>query len=307
MSDLKQKPFDIPKRLVWEAYRKVAANKGAAGVDGQSIAEFEEDLKGNLYKLWNRLSSGAYFPPPVRGVEIPKKAGGTRMLGVPTVADRIAQTVVCMVLEPTAEPVFHPDSYGYRPGRSALHAVAKARRRCWENDWVIDMDIRAFFDTVPWDLGLRAVKHHSREPWVLLYVKRWLQAPLQLPDGTISERTMGTPQGSAISPLLADLFMHYAFDAWMARTYPNTLNLRIVRDGHRQHDQSQGTAGLSAPCRVGRSGRVAVAALGLAGVAPAVAVGVGDRGDDLQEREGDVVRGKRSPGSRPGRVPHPGR
>ena len=196
MSDLKQKPFDIPKRLVWEAYRKVAANKGAAGVDGQSIAEFEEDLKGNLYKLWNRLSSGTYFPPPVRGVEIPKKAGGTRMLGVPTVADRIAQTVVCMVLEPTAEPVFHPDSYEYRPGRSALHAVAKARRRCWENDWVIDMDIRAFFDTVPWDLVLRAVKHHSGEPWVLLYVKRWLEAPLQLPDGTISERTMGTPQGN---------------------------------------------------------------------------------------------------------------
>ena len=217
MSDLKQKPFDIPKRLVWEAYRKVAANKGAAGVDGQSITEFEEDLKGNLFKLWNRLSSGSYFPPPVRGVEIPKSSGGTRMLGVPTVADRIAQTVVCMVLEPAAEPVFHPDSYGYRPGRSALHAVARARRRCWENDWVIDMDIRAFFDTVPWDLVLRAVKHHSREPWVLLYVKRWLEAPLQLPDGTISERTMGTPQGSAISPLLANLFMHYAFDAWMAR------------------------------------------------------------------------------------------
>jgi RNA-directed DNA polymerase len=152
---------------VWEAYRKVAANKGAAGVDGQSIAEFEQDLKENLFKLWNRLSSGSYFPPPVRGVEIPKKAGGTRLLGVPTVSDRIAQTVVCMVLEPSAEPAFHPDSYGYRPGRSALHAVARARRRCWENDWVIDMDIRAFFDTVPWDLVLRAVKHHSREPWVL--------------------------------------------------------------------------------------------------------------------------------------------
>ena len=230
MSDLKQKPFDIPKRLVWEAYRKVAANKGAAGVDGQSITEFEEDLKGNLYKLWNRLSSGSYFPPPVRGVEIPKKAGGTRMLGVPTVADRIAQTVVCMVLEPTAEPVFHPDSYGYRPGRSALHAVAKARRRCWENDWVIDMDIRAFFDTVPWDLVLRAVKYHCREPWVLLYVKRWLEAPLRLPDGTISERTMGTPQGSAISPLLANLFMHYAFDAWMARTYPAVTFERYCDD-----------------------------------------------------------------------------
>ena len=144
--------------------------------------------------------------------------------------DRMAQTVVCMVLEPTAEPVFHPDSYGYRPGRSALHAVAKARRRCWENDWVIDMDIRAFFDTVPWDLVLRAVKHHSREPWVLLYVKRWLEAPLQLPDGTISERTMGTPQGSAISLLLANLFMHYAFDAWMARTYPAVTFERYCDD-----------------------------------------------------------------------------
>ena len=163
MSDLKPKPFDISKRLVWEAYRKVAANKGAAGVDGQSVAEFEQDLKGNLFKLWNRLSSGSYFPPPVRAVEIPKKAGGTRVLGVPTVADRIAQTVVCMVLEPEVEPVFHPDSYGYRPGRSALQAVATARRRCWENDWVVDMDIRAFFDTVPWDLVLRAVRHHTRE------------------------------------------------------------------------------------------------------------------------------------------------
>jgi RNA-directed DNA polymerase len=230
VGDLKQKPFDIGKRLVWEAYRKVAANKGAAGVDGQSITEFEEDLKGNLYKLWNRLSSGTYFPPPVRGVEIPKKAGGTRMLGVPTVADRIAQTVVCMVLEPTVEPVFHPDSHGYRPGRSALDAVAKALRRCWENDWVIDMDIRAFFDTVPWDLVLRAVKRHCREPWVLLYVKRWLEAPLQLPDGAVSERTMGTPQGSAISPLLANLFMHYAFDAWMARTYPAVTFERYCDD-----------------------------------------------------------------------------
>ena len=230
MSDLKPKPFEISRWLVWEAYQKVAANKGAAGVDGQSIAEFEQDLKGNLFKLWNRLSSGSYFPPPVRGVEIPKKAGGTRMLGVPTVADRIAQTVVCMVLEPEAEPVFHPDSYGYRPGRSALHAVATARRRCWENDWVIDMDIRAFFDTVPWDLVLRAVKHHTPKPWVLLYVKRWLEAPLQRPDGTVTERTMGTPQGSALSPLLANLFMHYAFDAWIARAYPAVTFERYCDD-----------------------------------------------------------------------------
>jgi RNA-directed DNA polymerase len=229
VSDLKQKPFDIDKRMVWEAYRKVAANKGAAGVDGQSITEFEEDLKGNLYKLWNRLSSGTYFPPPVRGVEIPKKAGGTRMLGVPTVADRIAQTVVCMVLEPRAEPVFHPDSYGYRPGRSALHAVAKARRRCWENDWVIDMDIRAFFDTVPWDLVLRAVEHHSREPWVLLYVKRWLEAPLQLPDGTISERTMGTPQGSLCAAAHKDPYAQ----CWLMRSADPSWLVRAVRAGER--------------------------------------------------------------------------
>jgi RNA-directed DNA polymerase len=230
VSDLKAKPFDISKRLVWEAYQKVAANKGAAGVDGQSIAEFEQDLKGNLFKLWNRLSSGSYFPPLVRAVEIPKKAGGTRVLGVPTVADRIAQTVVCMVLEPEVEPVFHPDSYGYRPRRSALQAVAAARRRCWENDWVIDMDIRAFFDTVPWELILKAVKHHTRELWVLLYVRRWLEAPLQQPDGTVTERTMGTPQGSALSPLLANLFMHYAFDAWMARTHPAVTFERYCDD-----------------------------------------------------------------------------
>ena len=230
MGDLKPKPFDISKRLVWEAYRKVAANKGAAGVDGQSIAKFEQDLQGNLFKLWNRLSSGSYFPPPVRAVEIPKKAGGIRMLGVPTVADRIAQTVVCMVLEPEAEQVFHPDSYGYRPGRSALQAVATARQRCWENDWVIDMDIRAFFDTVPWDLVLRAVRRHTRQAWILLYVRRWLEAPLQRPDGTVVSRTMGTPQGSALSPLLANLFMHYAFDAWMARTHPAVTFERYCDD-----------------------------------------------------------------------------
>jgi RNA-directed DNA polymerase len=220
VSETRSKPFDISKRLVWEAYRKVAANKGAAGVDGESIQQFEADLKGNLYKLWNRLSSGSYFPPPVRAVEIPKKAGGVRVLGVPTVADRIAQTVVCMVLEPEVEPVFHSDSYGYRPGRSAHDALAVARRRCWENDWVVDMDIRAFFDTIDHDLLMKAVGRHTRLPWVLLYVRRWLAAPVQRADGTLIHRDRGSPQGSAISPLLANLFMHYAFDAWMARTYP---------------------------------------------------------------------------------------
>jgi RNA-directed DNA polymerase len=230
VSEPRSKPFDISKQLVWEAYQKVAANKGAAGVDGQSIAAFEQDLKSNLYKLWNRLSSGSYFPPAVRGVEIPKKAGGTRVLGVPTVVDRIAQTVVCMVLEPEVEPVFHPDSYGYRPGRSAHDALAMTRQRCWENNWVVDMDIRAFFDTIDHDLLMRAVERHTSLPWVLLYVRRWLVAPMQRVDGTLVLRGRGSPQGSAISPLLANLFLHYAFDAWMARAFPGITFERYCDD-----------------------------------------------------------------------------
>jgi len=218
---LQDKPFQIDKMTVWEAYRRVKANKGAAGVDEVSIAAFEDDRDRNLYKIWNRLSSGSYFPPPVKAVEIPKAGGmGVRVLGVPTVADRIAQTVVRMYLEPEVEPIFHPDSYGYRPGRSALDAVGTCRKRCWRADWVIDLDIRAFFDTVPWDLVLKAVAHHTDQRWILLYVERWLKAPLQHQDGTLVDRDRGTPQGSAISPLLANLFMHYAFDAWMVREFP---------------------------------------------------------------------------------------
>ncbi|MFB7323870.1 group II intron reverse transcriptase/maturase [Streptomyces sp. NPDC093064] len=233
MDELKApgKPFDISKWSVWEAYEKVKANKGAPGVDAVSLGEFEKDLKNNLYKIWNRLSSGTYFPPPVRAVEIPKK-GGVRILGVPTVGDRIAQTVVAGVLEGKAEPVFHPDSYGYRPGRSAIDAVGRCRERCWKADWVIDLDIRAFFDSVPWDRVLKAVAAHAdrSQSWVVLYVKRWLQAPLQLPDGTLRERDRGTPQGSAVSPVLANLFLHYAFDAWMARTFPAVTFERYVDD-----------------------------------------------------------------------------
>lgn len=220
MSESKPKPFDISKLAVWEAYRRVKANKGAAGVDEQSIAEFERDLKGNLYKLWNRLSSGSYFPPPVRAVQIPKRDGSPRVLGVPTVADRIAQTVVRGYLEPGVEPVFHPDSYGYRPSRSALDAVGVCRERCWRRNWVLDLDIQSFFDSVPHDLVLRAVAAHTDERWILLYVERWLKAPLQQEDGSLVERDRGTPQGSAISPLLANMFLHYAFDAWMARKSP---------------------------------------------------------------------------------------
>lgn len=225
MSETKQvtagKPFDISKHVVVQAWEKVKANQGAAGVDGQSIVEFEKDLKQNLYRVWNRMSSGSYFPPPVRAVEIPKAAGnGVRVLGVPTVSDRVAQTVVRSYLEPMVEPLFHPDSYGYRPGRSALDAVGVCRKRCWKTDWVIDLDIRAFFDSLDHELVLRTVAKHTDLAWVLLYVRRWLEAPLQQADGTLLVRDRGTPQGSAISPLLANLFLHYAFDRWLAREFP---------------------------------------------------------------------------------------
>jgi RNA-directed DNA polymerase len=216
------KPFDISKWVVWEAYQRVKANKGAAGVDDVSIAEFERDRDKHLFRIWNRMSSGSYFPPPVKAVEIPKAGGkGVRVLGVPTVADRVAQTVARMYLEPKLEPIFHPDSYGYRPKKSALDAVGVCRRRCWKADWVVDLDIKAFFDSVPHDLILKAVEHHTDQKWILLYVRRWLQAPMRQRDGTLVARDRGTPQGSAISPLLANVFMHYAFDAWMAREFPN--------------------------------------------------------------------------------------
>jgi RNA-directed DNA polymerase len=225
------RPFQISKWVVWEAYQRVKANQGAAGVDGQTIEQFEQDLQGNLYKLWNRLSSGSYFPPPVKAVEIPKAGGrGVRILGVPTVADRIAQTVAAMCLERAVEPMFHPDSYGYRPGRSALDAVGKCRERCWRNDWVIDLDVQAFFDSVDHSLLLKAVERHTDQQWVLLYAKRWLVAPLQQQDGTVVARDRGTPQGSAISPVLANLFMHYAFDTWLARAFPAVTFERYCDD-----------------------------------------------------------------------------
>jgi RNA-directed DNA polymerase len=224
------KPYDIPKQLVWEAYQRVKANRGAAGIDGETLAAFEKDLKGNLYKIWNRMSSGSYFPPPVRLVEIPKDSGGTRPLGIPTVADRVAQTVTKLVLEPLVEPIFHPDSYAYRPGRSALDAVGVARKRCWGSDWVIDLDIRAFFDSLDHDLVERAVACHTEIPWVRLYIARWLKAPVQRPDGSLEERSKGTPQGGVLSPLLANLFLHYTFDHWMRRKYPSIQFERYADD-----------------------------------------------------------------------------
>jgi len=225
------KPFEISKREVWEAWEKVRSNKGAPGVDGCSIADFEKDLKNNLYKVWNRMSSGSYFPPAVRAVEIPKQhGGGTRILGVPTVADRIAQTVVARRLGWKAESIFHTDSYGYRPWRAPEDAVEVCKQRCWKRDWVIDLDIQKFFDTVPWDLVVKAVEANTDLPWVVLYVKRWLQAPVQQADGTMLVRDRGTPQGSAVSPVLANLFLHYAFDAWMVREFPGVQFERYVDD-----------------------------------------------------------------------------
>src|SRR3954447_8473835 len=217
----KGKSFEISKHLIVEAWEKVRANGGAPGVDAVSISVFGSDVRNNLYKLWNRMSAGSYLPAPVRAVEIPKDHGaGVRTLGVPVLADRVAQTAVARLLEEKLEPIFHPDSYGYRPGRSAHDALVRTRRRCWKQNWVLDLDIQAFFDSVPHDLLLKAVAHHTDERWVLLYIGRWLTAPMQMPDGTLVAREKGTPQGSPISPLLANLFMHYAFDTWMIREYP---------------------------------------------------------------------------------------
>jgi len=225
------KSFDIPKQLVWQAYKLVKANKGTSGVDGQSLDQFGGQLGNNLYRIWNRMASGSYFPPPVKAVTIPKRSGGERVLGIPTVSDRIAQAVVKLVLEPQIEPHFHADSYGYRPGKSAHQAIEVTGKRCWWHDWVLEFDIRGLFDNIDHGLLMKAVRHHTDCRWVLLYVERWLTAPLQNEDGVIVQRRRGTPQGGVISPLLANLFMHYAFDRWMATQYPKVPFCRYADDG----------------------------------------------------------------------------
>ena len=228
-SRTRAKPFCISQREVVAAYKQVKANQGAAGVDGQSIEEFEADLNNNLYKLWNRMSSGSYFPPPARRVEIPKDVG-TRPIGIATVADRVAQTVVKRRIEPELEKCFHPDSYGYRPGTSARDALDAARKRCWRYDWVVDLDIKSFFDSIDWKYLLWAVRKHINTPWVLLYVERWLKAPVQFEDGTLIAREKGTPQGGVVSPILANLFLHYAFDLWMREHCPHIPFERYADD-----------------------------------------------------------------------------
>ncbi len=224
------KPFEISKHVVWEAYKRVKANKGAAGIDNITMEMFEKDLKDNLYKIWNRMSSGSYIPPAVRIVEIPKGTNGTRKLGIPTVSDRIAQMVAKMYLEPLVEPYFHQSSYGYRPHKSALDAVGMARQRCWQYNWVVDLDIKGFFDNLNHDLVMRAVRKHTENKWMLLYVERWLKAPAKMEDGRLITRDKGTPVGGVVSPLLANLFLHYAFDKWMERNFPDNPFERYADD-----------------------------------------------------------------------------
>jgi RNA-directed DNA polymerase len=226
----KTKSFEISKQVVWKAYQRVKANKGAAGIDKESIMDFEQNLKDNLYKLWNRMSSGSYFPPPVKAVEIPKKNGGLRVLGIPTVADRIAQMTVKMYFEPRVEPFFYPDSYGYRPGKSALEAIRITRRRCWKYHWIIEYDIKGLFDNIDHELLMRAVRKHTDCKWIILYLERWLKAPFKDKDGLI-ERKAGTPQGGVISPVLANLFLHYVFDKWMKTNFPQNPWARYADDG----------------------------------------------------------------------------
>ena len=227
----KAKSFEISKGVVVEAWKQVKANQGAAGVGKESIVDFERDLKGNLYKIWNRMSSGSYVPPPVRAVAIPKEAGGERMLGIPTVVDRVAQMVVKLHFEPMVEPHFHEDSYGYRPNKSAIQGVGVTRKRCWRYDWVFEYDMRGLFDNIDHELLMRAVRKHTESKWILLYIERWLKAPFQKGDGTQNERMEGTPKGGVISPVLSNLFLHYMFDVWMKRNYPELPFCRYANDG----------------------------------------------------------------------------
>jgi len=225
------KPFIISKDLVMQAYKLIKENAGAAGIDKQSLDDFELNWKDNLYKIWNRMSSGAYFPPPVKAVPIPKKSGGERILGVPTVSDRIAQMVVKLLFEPDIEPHFLPDSYGYRPNKSALDAVGVTRQRCWRYDWVLEYDICGFFDNLDHSLLMKAVKKHTDNKWIILYIERWLKTPMQFPDGSLEQKTKGVMQGGVISPLLSNLYLHYVFDIWMSKHYPLNPWCRYADDG----------------------------------------------------------------------------
>lgn len=228
---LEAKPYTIDKQLVMKAYKLVKASAGAGGVDRQTLEDFDMNLKDNLYKIWNRMSSGSYFPPPVKAVSINKKNGGKRILGVPTVGDRVAQMVAKLLLEPNVEPLFYPDSYGYRPNKSALDAVGITRQRCWKYDFVVEFDIKGLFDNIDHELLMKAVRKHTNEKWIIIYIERWLKAPMQATNGTLKERTKGTPQGGVISPILSNLFLHYVFDKWMSKNHRDVPWCRYADDG----------------------------------------------------------------------------
>ena len=227
--EVKAKPISISKRLVYESYLEVSRNKGTSGIDGQSLEDFDKNLGKNLYKIWNRLSSGSYTPMPVKEVKIPKRTGGERPLGIPTVTDRIAQTVIKKLIEPRLERIFHKDSYGYRPKRSAHEALKQCRSRCWQTNWVIDLDIKSYFDEINHELLIKALEKVIREKWIRVYITRWLKAGVVRSCG-LAERTKGTPQGGVISPLLANLFLHYAFDKWMEKKYSSVNFERYADD-----------------------------------------------------------------------------
>jgi RNA-directed DNA polymerase len=227
---MKAKPFTISKNLVFESYLKVKAKRGSGGTDGISMAEFDKDMKNRLYKIWNQMSSGSYMPPAVKLVEVPKANGGIRPLGIPTISDRIAQGVVKAQIEGELEKIYHDDSYGFRNNKSEHDAIATARVRCWRLDWVIDLDIKEFFHSIPHDLLMIAVEKHCSERWMLLYIERWLKAPLQKEDGEIVERTKGVPQGSVIGPILSNLYLHYTLDMWLKKHYPECNFERYADD-----------------------------------------------------------------------------
>ena len=216
--------------MLWEAYKAVKSNKGAAGVDGQNIEEFDKNIGKNLYKIWNRMSSGTYFPKAVREVLIPKGDGKYRPLGIPTITDRIAQMAVVIRMNREIDKIFHENSYGYRPNKSAIQAVGITRKRCWRYKWVIDLDIKGFFDNIDHELLMKAVRKHIEEKWILIYIERWLKSPVQKSDGILQSREKGTPQGGVVSPILANLFLHYAFDMWIVRNYPNFRFIRYADD-----------------------------------------------------------------------------
>lgn len=230
MNEEKTKSFAVSKRMVYNSYLKVMSKNGCAGIDGQSIEMFEATMSKNLYKIYNRMASGSYFPPPVRTVLIPKKQGGFRPLGIPTVADRIAQGVVKDYLEPAMDNSFHDSSFGYRPGRSAHDALAQCHSNCLQYSWVVDVDIKGFFDNISHEKLMDLLKQHTQEKWVLLYVERWLKAGIEQEDGSIADRTKGTPQGGVISPLLANLYLDHAFDKWMKQSNANNPFERYADD-----------------------------------------------------------------------------